>query len=606
MTYAGCPSCRPECAPGLKDEASGHGAGRGEGIHASGVQWAVQEAASQDAKAGDIYHIVEVPGGVQRMVDCEVPTEYYYKALEKHMRAKFPRASEHMIEHLMALESFLDVSIVAGFSYGTSKAKLAVTEGQLLGHIVGRHGASADPERTQAIREFAPLKDQTQVRQLIGCTNWVRWYMPTHYAAVVKNLSEYMKPTATFPAIGLGAEVEVSKVLPEHKQGHLAVLALKLMAAHSIQTSSLDEAAAITGDRPLEQIADACGYAWGSTQIQMTEDLSHFNVLLMSGKGFTPAQQVWQPLTLEMYAQLMGKRSWRKLNGTFPCICWTDHANVTRQQVLPSQDLDAKHLRWLAEIVQDGSEIRSLSGRSAHLGDGTSRNPKDRDELIAQRTADAKGLIGQVRNFDLEQFLSFEEEAGPLPWGQGDSSWVSPSPEHKGKEVSCIPFKRKVRPARGKSGGITNLYLGDSYRNADAYPRICVWERIDLMSKTCVKPGPDGPPEEQIIRRITRKWPSGEVLHDDVFTTESAPYGGVEVREDEWWRALEFAMDVETQFMFLTEPMRMGEMEQLMASAGVNLKIKILHVPDYAPFSVRQSVGARLYKKYSFAYLDTS
>ena len=64
----------------------------------------------------------------------------------------------------------------------------------------------------------------------------------------------------------------------------------------------MDEAGAIDGSRPLEQIADACGYAWGSTNVQMPEDVSHFKVLLMVGKGFTPAQQAWAPLVLEGFA----------------------------------------------------------------------------------------------------------------------------------------------------------------------------------------------------------------------------------------------------------------------------------------------------------------
>ena len=46
-------------------------------------------------------------------------------------------------------------------------------------------------------------------------------------------------------------------------------------------------------------------------------------------------------------------------------------------------DVDAKHLRWVSETVADGSEIRSLAGRSARLGDGFSRNTKDRDEALA-------------------------------------------------------------------------------------------------------------------------------------------------------------------------------------------------------------------------------
>ena len=108
--------------------------------------------------------------------------------------------------------------------------------------------------------------------------------MPTVYPVAVKMLGAYLKPKAEFPPLGLG-----------HKDGQLegdkAVQAIKVMAVNCIERAVLDEAGAIDGSRPLEQIADACGYAWGSTNLQMTPDLSGFNVLLMVGKGFTPAQQ---------------------------------------------------------------------------------------------------------------------------------------------------------------------------------------------------------------------------------------------------------------------------------------------------------------------------
>jgi hypothetical protein len=101
-------------------------------------------------------------------------------------------------------------------------------------------------------------------------------------------------------------------------------------------------------------------------------------------------------------------------------ICWTDHANVTKQQVL--EDIDVKHLRWISEIIADGTVIKSLSGRSANLGDGPSRNPPDRDALMEQRTKDLAGVIGQARGFDLDEFLSdWERRDGkPIPWVIGD------------------------------------------------------------------------------------------------------------------------------------------------------------------------------------------
>jgi hypothetical protein len=101
---------------------------------------------------------------------------------------------------------------------------------------------------------------------------------------------------------------------------------------------------------------------------------------------------------------------------------WTDHANLTRQQTL--DDIDVKMLRWISELISDGSEILSLSGRSAKLGDGFSRNPKGRDDLLAQRTKDLEGLIGQIRGFDLGQYSSEYPDPAPhaVPWTLGNDS----------------------------------------------------------------------------------------------------------------------------------------------------------------------------------------
>ena len=149
--------------------------------------------------------------------------------------------------------------------------------------------------------------------------------------------------------------------------------------------------------------------------MQMSEDLSHFKVLMTAGKWLQPAQQAWPPLTLEGYAQLEMKRAQRRTLRSMRSICWTDHANWTRQR--KAVEVDPKHLRWVSEIIADGSEIRSLAGRSAELGDGISRNPPDRDEVYQQRTKDLQGLMGQVRGFDLDEFLSeWTQSRYAEPW----------------------------------------------------------------------------------------------------------------------------------------------------------------------------------------------
>ena len=65
------------------------------------------------------------------------------------------------------------------------------------------------------------------------------------YLVAVKMLGAYMKPSAVFPAAGLGAENGSS-------EGDKAVKAIKAMAVNCIERAVLDEAGAIDGSRPLE------------------------------------------------------------------------------------------------------------------------------------------------------------------------------------------------------------------------------------------------------------------------------------------------------------------------------------------------------------------
>ena len=80
--------------------------------------------------------------------------------------------------------------------------------------------------------------------------------------------------------------------------------------------------------------------------------------------------------------------------------------------------IDVKLLRWISEVIADGSVVRSLSGRSALLADGYSRNCRERDALLEQRTKDLQGLSGQARASDLDDFLSDWErvDGNIIPW----------------------------------------------------------------------------------------------------------------------------------------------------------------------------------------------
>jgi hypothetical protein len=231
-----------------------------------------------------VFHIVEEVGGLDRMAEVETPTEYYYDALRADMGARHPKANTHVLDHLLTSEAFLHKSIISGFSFGVEKAQVLVVKGKLLGNWVSRTGCKPDGERVQAVVDFPALKEKVQVQQFLGCTNWLRWFMITEYAQAAKVLGEFQKVGAVFPAEGLGLG---------DTPGDKAVRAIKLMCKHHIELAVMDEAAAIDGSRPLEQVADSSGIAWGGVCLQMTADLTMFKILMMVGKGLTPAQQAW-------------------------------------------------------------------------------------------------------------------------------------------------------------------------------------------------------------------------------------------------------------------------------------------------------------------------
>ena len=56
-----------------------------------------------------------------------------------------------------------------------------------------------------------------------------------------------------------------------------------------------------------------------------------------------------------------------------------------------------------------------------------SRNPKDRDALLAARTKDLEGVTGQLRGFDLDRYLGDGTEGeGPVPWAVGADAVPDP------------------------------------------------------------------------------------------------------------------------------------------------------------------------------------
>ena len=120
--------------------SSGRGAARSAGWVKGSATSGLKGSAAARASSPS-YHIVE-SWDIEKMME-EPPTDYYYyDRLSEDLRKRHPQADSHLIDHLVSLEAFLDKSILFGFSFGINKAEVAVAEGKLLGHKIGRSGSS--------------------------------------------------------------------------------------------------------------------------------------------------------------------------------------------------------------------------------------------------------------------------------------------------------------------------------------------------------------------------------------------------------------------------------------------------------------------------------
>ena len=381
MPNSSSPVC---CANGQWDETEGMLLVMNRGVDtltldAGDIVAAAWEAPLLEASGDVLNHVIQDDGLIERIFEVELPPEEYYDLLAKDMRQRHPGANPFVLQHLESLEALMDVAEVTGFSFGASKAVVLEVRIKLLGEYLDRYGRSSTEEHTRAITQWPPILEIGQLRQFLGTVNWVRSHLPAQFSQALKPVSPFLGKAEW----------------PLNAAALAGIEAMKKMTAASIRLDVLDEVGMLSGLRPQEQIADSSIMGWGGTIYQMSEDRKVMNVLGHHSGGLTKSQGAWPVLTLELNAQLKVRIAGRAVSGKNPCLCWSDHSNVVRLQT--AVDLDPRHLRWVSNIMSDGSVLMNLSGRSAKLGDGLSRNPIT-DQLREQARS--------IQGFSVAEFLA--------------------------------------------------------------------------------------------------------------------------------------------------------------------------------------------------------
>ena len=79
----------------------------------------------------------------------------------------------------------------------------------------------------------------------------------------------------------LNAALKKDAVFPLNGEQLRAKRAIQELTCRCIRLAAIDMVGIVSGDRPLEQVADFCPYGWGGTVCQMYSNGSRLNVLGM-------------------------------------------------------------------------------------------------------------------------------------------------------------------------------------------------------------------------------------------------------------------------------------------------------------------------------------
>lgn len=100
-------------------------------------------------------------------------------------------------EHLRRLETVLQAITSSGLTLKNEKCHFAYTELKFLGHVVSHAGVLPDPEKTTAIANFPPPKDQKAVRRFLGLCAYYRRYVKD-FARLAEPLTRLTKTDTPF------------------------------------------------------------------------------------------------------------------------------------------------------------------------------------------------------------------------------------------------------------------------------------------------------------------------------------------------------------------------------------------------------------------------
>lgn len=289
------------------------------------------------------FGLKNAPATFQRMIDSILsPVRHFCRAFMDD-GIVWSDTREELVQRFRQV---LHIIRQAGLRLKLKKCEFFQPSVHYLGHIIGQHGVSTDPEKTRAISEWPEPRTKTDIRGFLGLAQYYREYYP-NFSADAKPLTDLTQNIAPnhFDKLPAPAQAAFHKIRNYWSTSHH-------LATHS-------------PDLPTDLFTDASSEAWGGVIEQLGQP-----VAFGSGK-FTDTERRWPTTDRELFACLqMHKRFPHLLQGK-EVIWWTDHKALESLRTTLANS--PRRVHWAETLNQFPFVVKYRKGKEMHV-DGMTRH----------------------------------------------------------------------------------------------------------------------------------------------------------------------------------------------------------------------------------------
>ena len=280
----------------------------------------------------------------------------------------YSSSKEEHAEHLrIILQTLREQQLYAKFI----KCQFWLDRVAFLGHVVSAEGISVDPQKIEAIVDWKPPTNVTEVRSFLGLAGCYRKF--------VEGFSKIATPLTKL------TRKEEKFIWSEACQNSFDELKQRLTTAPVLTLPS--------GSEGFTVYCDASKQGLGCVLMQ------HDRVIAYASRQLKKHEVNYLTHDLELAAVVFALRIWRHYLYGVPCRIFTDHKSL--QYLFSQKDLNMRQRRWIELIKDYDCTIEYHPGRANVVADALSRKPSS---SIAQLKAEYLTMLVERRSmgFSLE------------------------------------------------------------------------------------------------------------------------------------------------------------------------------------------------------------